>query len=165
MKNKNLNRKEFIIKSGKCLGSLSCMGIASTIIQSCNKPNPISNSDPETLFLTTCDDHEATFNQNGTNIDLPYTGWENISSLNKYNSEIIYNDEGLEESILITKDDDNITLFFSEYPNLINIDGVSSTNANNIDSYGLLLYRKNQTEVIVFSRRCPHAGGMLSNFL
>ena len=56
-------------------------------------------------------------------------------------------------------------LSLSDHPNLETIDGISATDSNIIDSYGLLLYRKNQTEIMVYSRRCPHAGGMLSNFL
>ena len=56
-------------------------------------------------------------------------------------------------------------LSLADHPSLKTIDGVSATNSNIIDSYGLLLYRKNETDIIVYSRRCPHAGGMLSNFL
>tara|TARA_B100001741_G_scaffold155749_1_gene128555 strand:+ start:302 stop:799 length:498 start_codon:yes stop_codon:yes gene_type:complete len=165
MKNKTLSRKDFIKKTGKCLGGLSCLGITSTIIQSCSKPNPIVNSNSETLFLTTCSDHFATFNQDGINIALPTTGWENIIPLTKYNAELIYNNGGIEESVLITNEDNDYMLSLADHPSLKTIDGVSATNSNIFDSYGLLLYRKNETDIIVYSRRCPHAGGMLSNFL
>ena len=165
MKKTILSRKEFIIKSGKCIGGLACTSLASSIIQSCTKPNPISNLDLDILFLSTCNLHLATFNQNGENIGLPTTGWENALPLDEYPSEILYNDKGIEDEIIIYNNNNSITLTFSDHENLRNTDGVSITNANIIDSKGLLLYKKNINTIIVFSRKCPHAGGLLSNFL
>ena len=91
MKNKKLSRKDFIIKSSKCIGGIACLSVSSSIINSCTKPTPLNNINSETEYITECPCHLAQFDQNGDVIQNPSTG-ESIDSLKKYNAQIIENE-------------------------------------------------------------------------
>jgi len=39
------------------------------------------------------------------------------------------------------------------------------TSGNKVDSSGLILFRKSESEIVCFSRTCTHNGGTISNFI
>jgi len=157
MKNKKLSRKDFIIKSSKCIGGIACLSVSSSIINSCTKPTPLNNINSETEYISECPCHLAQFDQNGDVIQNPTTG-ESIDSLEKYNAQIIENE------IVIEDNNNSISIIISNYPNIQQIGGTISLGSNDIDSQGILLYRKSQSEIIALSRKCTHTGCTIGNF-
>ena len=157
MKKHKLSRKEFLIKSSKCIGGIACTSITASLIQTCSKPAPLNNATSTTEFISECPCHLAQFDQDGNVIQYPNTG-ENIEPLQKYETEII-NDQ-----IIIQNNDQELILNLSGFTDLQEVNGISSIGSNNIDPQGLLLYRKNQNEIIALSKRCTHAGCTISDF-
>ena len=45
-----------------------------------------------------------------------------------------------------------------DHPSLENVGGVSSLNGIDIDSNGVLLFRKSEAEIVALSRECTHQG-------
>ena len=154
---KNLSRKEFLIKSGKCIGGIACISVTSSIIHSCSKPAPLNNLTSETKYISECPCHLAQFDQDGNVIQYPSTG-DTIEPLQKYTAQIIDNE------LVIGGNDQELILIISDYPDLEDIGGTASIGSNNIDSQGLLLYRKSQNEIIILSRKCTHEGCTIGNF-
>ena len=157
-KNKTISRKDFITKTGKCVGGIICVPMAVSIFQSCDKPNPINSTTEETLYISECPCHGAQFDQDGNVLVGPFTG-DNIESLELYSTT-------LEETFFTVSDsDDNeAQLLFSDHEDLQAIGGVSSVSSINFNSDGLLLYRKSQNEIIALSRNCTHNGCQIENF-
>ena len=157
MKKNKLSRKEFLIKSSKCLGGISCTLITSSLIQTCSKPAILNNVTSSTEFISECPCHLAQFDQDGNVIQYPNTG-ENIEPLQKYDT-VIVNDQ-----IIIQNNEEELILNLSNFADLQEINGISSIDSNNIDPQGLLLYRKSQNEIITLSKRCTHAGCTIGDF-
>ena len=155
MSNKKITRKEFISKTGKCAGGLACSPILLSIFQSCG--DVIGPKDCNSLYSVTCSAHNSVFNEEGDVISGPApTPLERYDvSLSDNNSKIIFNAESVET-------DYEIELI--DHPNLENVGGVSSLNETPFNSKGLLMYRKSEEEVIVYSRICPHAGEKTDSF-
>ena len=157
---KEITRKEFISKTGKCVGGFVCAPMAISLFQSCDKPDPMSSITDDTLYISECPCHHAQFDQDGNVIQNPDTG-DSIESLTLY-SAVLNDDESL---LTITDDDGNeVELPIAEDSPLLTIGGVSSLNDIDFESKGLLLYRKSQSEVIVLSRRCTHDGCKIGGF-
>lgn len=157
MKKNNLSRKEFLIKSSKCIGGIACTSITASFIQSCSKPEPFNNITSETEFISECPCHLAQFDQEGNVIQHPNTG-EKIEPLIKYNTQIIDNE------IIINNNNNELILNLTTHSSLQEIGGTASIDSNVIDPQGLLLYRKNQTEIIALSKHCTHEGCTIGNF-
>ena len=159
-KKKPITRKDFITKTGKCMGGIVCAPMALSIFQSCDKPDITNSIDDDTQLVATCDWHEAKFDQDGLVVQNPNGGNGNpFSSLTQYDAEIV-NDEMI---VLIDFQDDPINL--SEHSTLLEIGGFSFVDTHPANSdVGLLLYRKSQDEIMVFSRTCPHMGGTIGPF-
>lgn len=156
-KNKNVSRKEFITKSGKCVGNIICTPLILTLLNSCSKPNPVDPIvDSETNFIAECPCHNAQFDQNGNVLSGP-----TVEPLKIYYTSNINND-----SFLIEHESISYEIFFSEHPALLNINGISYSNGSDIvdgnsnvlDLSGLLFFRKSNNELIALSRRCTHQG-------
>ena len=150
---KNISRKEFITKSGKCVGNIICTPLILSLLNSCSKPNPVA---PNANFIAECPCHNAQFDQNGNVLSGPTT-----QPLNLYSTKNI-NDE----SFLIEHENISYEILFSDHPMLLEINGVSYSNGgdildddlNELDSSGLLFFRKSDNELLALSRRCTHQG-------
>ena len=159
MSKKKITRKEFISKTSKCAGGLICTPIILSVFQSCNKPDPVSFADDDTLYISECPCHQAQFDQDGNVVQNPNTGQE-IEPLVRYTTTDLN-----ENSFTITDEDNNeIEIPLAEHTSLQNIGGVSLTGGTEFDSKGLLLYRKSQTEIIALSRECTHNGCAIDAF-
>ena len=146
---KKISRKEFISKTGKCVCGTICTPVILTLAQSCGD-NPVSSS--ESSYIATCvDGHGAQFNQNGDVINGPAE-----SPLTKYS--VTFDNQ----HIFIADSDEHFD--FTDHPTLQEVGGVSSLNGIDIDSSGVLLYRKSETEIVAFSRQCPHWGEQIEPF-
>jgi len=159
-KKKHISRKDFIAKTGKCVGGIICAPMALSIFQSCDKPDIINSIDDDTQLVATCGWHDAKFDQDGIMVQAPNSDWDgNNLLLTQFDAEIA-NDETI---ILSDFPDEQISL--SEHPALLEVGGFSSLNNHSADNNrGLLLYRKSEDEIMVFSRTCPHMGGDISPF-
>ena len=156
---KKITRKEFISKTSKCIGGIVCIPVTSSVFQSCTKPELIGPDASENILYSECPCHFAQFNQEGNVITPPNSAPFEIEPLNRYNTIIE------DSSIIITDDDQNeLILLFEDYEELSAIGGSAYTNGNEIDSYGILLYRKSQNEVIALSRTCTHLGCRIDPF-
>ena len=155
---KHISRKDFIAKTGKCVGGIVCLPMAVSIFQSCDKPNPINSTTEETLYISECPCHGAQFDQEGNVLVGPSTG-DNIESLEQYSTT-------LEETTftVFNSDGNEVQLLFSDHEDLQTIGGVSSVSNVDFNSDGLLLYRKSQSEIIALSRNCTHNGCQIENF-
>ena len=145
MKKKQLTRKEFISKTGKCVGGIVCTPMLVAMFQSCSKPDPLSSITDETLYISECPCHGSQFDQNGDIIQGPAQ-----ISLTKYSANL--SDDM--NSIII--ENSNQTILLSEHPSLLETGGVSFLNSIDIDTDGILIYRESQENVIIMSRRCTH---------
>ena len=58
----------------------------------------------------------------------------------------------------------SIDLNETEFSSLKTVGGSMVTGSIDFDKSGLLLFRKSQEDLIVFSRRCPHAGTSINGF-
>ena len=58
----------------------------------------------------------------------------------------------------------SIDLNETEFSRLKTVGGSMVTGSIDFDKSGLLLFRKSQEDLIVFSRRCPHAGTSINGF-
>ena len=85
----------------------------------------------------------------------PETG-DNIESLTLY--ETNFTDDA------ITIEGSNQTIFFSNHPDLQNVEGISSLTTIDIEPNGILLYRKSQSKIIALSRNCTHEGCQIGEF-
>jgi Rieske Fe-S protein len=157
-KKKHISRKDFIVKTSKCVGGIVCIPMAVSIFQSCDKPNPVNSITEETLYISECPCHGAQFDQDGNVIQLPSTA-DQIESLEQYSTTIT------ETSFTVFDSDGNETaLLFSDHEDLQTIGGVSSLSSVDFNSDGLLLYRKSQSEIVALSRNCTHNGCQIENF-
>ena len=154
---KNISRKEFITKSGKCVGNIICTPLILSLLNTCSKPNPVDPSlNSDVNFIAECPCHNAQFDQNGNVLSGPTT-----QPLNLYNTTNI-NDE----SFLIEHENISYEIFFSDHPTLLEINGISYSDGgdvldddlNELDSSGLLFFRKSNNELLALSRRCTHQG-------
>ena len=76
------------------------------------------------------------------------------------------------DSFIITNNNIEYEVFFSDHPELKEINGISSTlgddiiddNQNQLDTKGVLFYRKNEQEIIALSRACTHQGCPIEPF-
>ena len=168
MKKKKITRKEFIKKTGKCAGGIICGPMILSIFQSCEKPDPISSVTDETMYIAQCDFHGAQFDQDGNPIRQPQALWDGneIGPLKKYSTVI--NDTSFMVSNGLLDENGGaieITIPFEDHPSLENINGVSAADNIPFDNFGILLYRKSQTEIIALSRECTHFyGGSAGEF-
>ena len=161
MKRKDITRKEFIKKTGKCAGGIICTPIILSVFQSCSKPSPISSIDEDTLYVSECLCHGAQFDQEGNVVQNPNTG-EEIEPLLQYQVTNLN-----ENSFTIIDEEDNqIVIPIDEHLSLQEIGGVSHipSNSDNFDIKGLLFYRKNENEIIALSRSCTHEGCSIETF-
>ena len=140
-----MTRKEFISKTGKCIGGVVCTPMVIAMFQSCSKPDSLSSITDETLYISECPCHGSQFDQNGDVIQGPAQ-----ASLTKYSASIS-NDMN---SIIIEGSDESILL--SDHPSLLDIGGVSSLNSIDIDSRGILIYRESEENILIMSRNCTH---------
>ena len=155
---KQISRKDFIAKTGKCVGGIVCLPMAVSIFQSCDKPNPVNFITEDTLYISECPCHGAQFDQEGNVLVRPFTG-DNIESLEQYSTTL----EGT--SFTVSDSDGNeAQLLFSDHEDLQTIGGVSSVSNVDFNSDGLLLYRKSESEIIALSRNCTHNGCQIENF-
>jgi len=105
-----------------------------------------------------CPCHGAQFNEEGDVLQHPNDG-SIILPLTRYNASLsndLISIEGSDELILL-----------SDHPDLENIGGVSSLDQDEVpfDDEGLLMYRKSEEEVVVYSRICPHQGCGIDSFI
>ena len=195
MTKKNITRKEFLSKTGKCAGGLICTPMVLSIFQSCgvNEPNA------DCIYTSTCQHHGSVFNEEGDVLSGPASNSliRYDASLSENKTKIIFNtaqqiistcpchgaqfnedgdvlsgpalnsltryDASLsEESILITGS--NETILLSDHPNLEIVGGSSSLDSIDIDSKGVLIYRKSVSEVVILSRECTHNGCQIGAF-
>ena len=153
-----ISRKDFIAKTGKCVGGIVCAPMALSIFQSCDKPDLLNPTTIDTLYISECPCHGAQFDQEGNVLAGPFTG-DNIESLEQYSTTII------ETTFTVSDSDGNeAQLLFSDHEDLQTIGGASSVSSVNFNSDGLLLYRKSQSEIVALSRNCTHNGCQIENF-
>ena len=116
-----------------------------------------SNISSDTLYISTCPNHGAQFDQEGNVIQsASFDNQDPTLSLKQYaatidneaNTVTIYGDDETELIITIN----------------IDIGDVYHTESNEIDNKGLLLYRKNENELFVLSRSCGHQGFTIDPF-
>ena len=142
-KKKHISRKDFIAKTGKCVGGIVCVPMAVSIFQSCDKPELLGPSTEGVTYTSTCPFHGSVFDQDGNRLS-----GQAINPLTQYSATIT------EDSIIIN--DNNEIIPLSEHPQLEEVGGVDSLNTSDIDQKGLLLYRKSEVEIVVLSRKCTH---------
>ena len=159
MKNKKITRKEFIKKTGKCVGGIITIPITASIFQSCSKPKLIGPQDEDALYISACPCHNAQFDQEGNVLQMPFSG-EEIEPLQRYTTNINSN------SFTVSDENGNETeILFSEHQSLLAIGGISDvSNISGFNSAGLLFYRKNQEEIVTLSRVCTHEGCQTGSF-
>ena len=145
MKKKQLTRKEFISKTGKCVGGIVCTPMVISMFQSCSKPDILNSITDETLYVSECPCHLSQFDQNGDVMQGPAQ-----TSLTKYSANL--SDDM--SSIII--ENSNEIILLSDHPSLLEMGGVSHLDSIDIDTAGILIYRESQENVIVMSRRCTH---------
>ena len=126
--------------------------MVTALLQRCSKPAPTIPSD--TLYISTCPGHGAKFDQEGQVIATAYSG--TTLALKQYDANI-----NIENNTITIYGDENTELLLS---NNIAIGDISHTDSNEIDSKGLLLYRKSENEIIVLSRSCGHQGNKINPF-
>ena len=163
MKKKKITRKEFIKKTGKCAGGIICGPMILSIFQSCEKPDLINSVTNDTAYITECGFHGAQFDQEGNVVQNPSADWDGneLEPLTKYSTTIN------ETSFTVSNEDNSeeITIPFDNHPSLDDINGVSSADNIPFDSFGILLYRKSENEIIALSRECTHfKGGTAGEF-
>jgi len=161
MKKKNITRKDFIRKTGKCAGGIICTPIILSVFQSCSKPDPISSIDENTLYISECPCHNAQFDQEGAVVQRPSTGDE-IEPLLQYQ----VTDLNQNSFTIIDENTNQIVIPLDEHPSLKEVGGVShiAEDSNDFDDKGLLFYRKNEDEIIALSRRCTHQDCPIDTF-
>jgi len=162
MKKKKITRKEFIKKTGKCAGGIICGPMILSIFQSCEKPDIISSVTDETTYIAECGFHGAQFDQEGNVVQNPAFDWDGneLEPLTSYSTTIID-----ETKFTVSNENNNVEILFDEHPSLQNINGVSFADNIPFDSFGILLYRKSENEIIALSRECTHfKGGTAGEF-
>lgn len=152
---KKITRKEFLKLFGKVSSGIAMTPILFSVFNSCSKPSPFEPPKDGTLYYSECPCHKARFDQEGNVLSNPETG-DSIASLTLY--ETNFTDD------TITIEGSSQTILFSDHPDLQNIDGISSLSTIDIESDGILLYRKNQSEIIALSRNCTHEGCQIGEF-
>ena len=138
---KILSRKDFISKPGKCVTGTLCTPLILTLAQSCID-NPVASS---SSYLATCPCHGAQYDESGAVVTGPAE-----EPLTKY--DVTFNSN----HIFIADSDEHVD--FMDHPSLENVGGVSSLNGIDIDSNGVLLFRKSEAEIVALSRECTHQG-------
>ena len=136
-----ITRKDFIVKTGKCVGGFVCIPAAVSIFQSCD--DPVS---PTSMYMAECPCHGAQFDENGNVLKGP-------AQIPLAQFDTSFDEEG----ISVTINNNVETILFSDHPTLSEINGVSSTEE-------LLLYRKSENEVVALSRSCTHEGCTIGTF-
>ena len=122
MKKKQLTRKEFISKTGKCVGGIVCTPMVISMFQSCSKPDILNSITDETLYVSECPCHLSQFDQNGDVMQGPAQ-----TSLTKYSANL--SDDM--SSIII--ENSNEIILLSDHPSLLEIGGVSHLDSIDID--------------------------------
>ena len=145
MKKKQITRKEFISKTGKCMGGIVCTPMMVAMFHSCSKPDILNSITDDTLYVSECPCHFSQFDQNGDVIQGPAQ-----ISLTKYSANL--SDDM--SSIII--ENSNEIILLSDHPSLLETGGVSHLDSIDIDSRGILLYRESEENIIVMSRNCTH---------
>ena len=159
MKNKKISRKDFIKKTGKCVGGIICIPMAASIFQSCSKPELIGPENDDTLYISVCPCHNAQFDQNGSVLQGPSDG-DQIDGLQQYTTTINDNSFTVSDS-----NGNEAEILFSDHESLQSIGGISDVNnISGFDSAGLLFYRKSEDEIIALSRVCTHEGCQIGSF-
>ena len=144
-KNK-ISRKEFISKTSKVAGGLILCPSIIAVLQSCSE-NPVSSSESPIGLYSECSCHSARFDTEGSPIQGPAT-----EPLQSYSSELTNSQELLIEETLIL-----------DVSNL-EVGSTLMLDANSIDSSGLLIYKKTDTQFNVLSRECTHQGCAVGSF-
>jgi Rieske Fe-S protein len=158
MKNKKITRKDFINKTGKCVGGIICVPMAVSLFQSCDKPDLTGSTVAGALYISECPCHQAQFDQDGSVVQSPFTG-DAIASLQQYSTTIN------SDSFTVSDENGNETeILFSDHESLETVGGVSHINSLDFNNKGLLLYRKSENEIIALSRICTHNGCQIGNF-
>ena len=157
-KNKQITRKEFIIKTSKVAGGIVLCPALISSLSSCSDPASSSadfcdiNSDG---LITTCANHGAQFNTDGCPVSGP-----TMNNLTQYTHQ------PLEGNILTIIDGDNTEdIDISQEGNgaLLSIGGSILHEGSIIGS--VLIYRKSEEAFKIFSTVCPHANGPLGEFV
>jgi len=152
---KKINRKEFLKMFAKVSGGVAFTPVLFSVFNSCTKPSPFEPPMDGTLYFSECPCHKARFDQEGNVLNNTETG-DNIASLTLY--ETNFTDDA------ITIEGSNQTIFFSNHPDLQNVEGISSLTTIDIEPDGILLYRKSQSKIIALSRNCTHEGCQIGEF-
>lgn len=141
-----ITRKDFIVKTGKCVGGFVCIPVAVSIFQSCS--DPVS---PTSMYMAECPCHGAQFDQDGNVLKGPAQ-----TPLTQYTTTI--------NNDFFTIEGSNETIQFDDHPDLNDIGGVSAVENIDINEDGILLYRKSEDEIIALSRTCTHNGCQVGSF-
>ncbi len=146
MKKNKISRKEFISRTSKVAGGLILCPSIITVLQSCSE-DPISSEESSIGLYSECPCHSARFDTEGNPIQGPA-----IEPLQSYSSELTDNQElVIEETLALDVSD-------------LEIGSALMLGSNSIDSSGLLIYKKTDTQFNVLSRECTHEGCAVGSF-
>ena len=148
MKKNKISRKEFISKTSKVVGGVIICPSILAILQSCDS-NPASST--QDGLISICPDHGAKFDTDGNPVEGPAT-----VPLQSYN--YVFNQQ--DNTILI----EGVLLVDVSDLSIGAAKGLLGGEAQDVDSSGLLIYRKTDLDFNVLSRLCTHAGAVVGPF-
>tara|TARA_Y100000814_G_scaffold279298_1_gene241817 strand:+ start:322 stop:771 length:450 start_codon:yes stop_codon:yes gene_type:complete len=148
MKKNKISRKEFIERTSKVVGATVLCPTILAVLQSCDS-NPASSS--QDGLVSECPFHGAQFDIDGNAVGGPTT-----SPLQRYN--YVYNQE--DNTILV---EGVLTIDVSDL-SVEAAKALSGTETESVDSKGLLIYRKTNSDFNVLSRECTHAKQVVDPF-
>lgn len=140
MKKDKISRHEFISRASKVAGGLILCPSIIAVIQSCSD-DPVSSDNSSLELYSECPCHSARFDVDGNPIQGPAT-----EPLQVYPSELT-----VDQELII---DDSLYVDVSD----LEIGSGLMLDANEVDSSGLLIYRKSENQFNVLSRECTHQG-------
>ena len=148
MKKNKISRKEFISKTSKLVGGVVICPAILAVLQSCDS-NPASST--QDGLISVCPDHGAKFDTDGNPVEGPAT-----AALQSY--DYVFNQQ--DNTILI----EGVLLVDVSDLSVGDAKGLLGSETQSVNSSGLLIYQKTDSDFNVLSRLCTHAGAVINSY-